>query len=78
VALVKRFDGEWPERFADEIFRYLSIPAREFPDASRQFAQPEVTRESFLELADQFRSPHLWRKGSNGWELRHTVWNDRE
>jgi N-acetyl sugar amidotransferase len=78
VALVKRFDGEWPERFADEIFRYLSIPAREFPDASRQFKRPEVTRESFLELADQFRSPHLWRKGPDGWELRHTVWNDQE
>jgi N-acetyl sugar amidotransferase len=78
VALVKRFDGEWPERFAEEIFRYLSIPEREFPVASRQFAQPEVTKESFLELADQFRSPHLWRKGNNGWELRHTVWNDRD
>jgi 23S rRNA U2552 (ribose-2'-O)-methylase RlmE/FtsJ len=35
VALVKRYDGEFPERFADEIFRYLSIPAKEFPQASR-------------------------------------------
>ena len=34
VALVKRFDGEFPERFADEIFRYLSIPEKEFPQAS--------------------------------------------
>jgi len=78
VALVKRFDGEWPARFADEIFKYLSIPEREFPVASRQFAEPEMTQESFLELADKFRSPHLWRKGAEGWELRHTVWNDRE
>ena len=35
VALVKRFDGEFPERFAEEIFRYLSIPEKEFPVASQ-------------------------------------------
>src|SRR5262249_18521501 len=27
MALVKRFDGEFPERFADEILHYLSLPA---------------------------------------------------
>lgn len=31
IALIKRFDGEYPERFADEIFSYLSIPIKEFP-----------------------------------------------
>lgn len=74
VALVKRFDGEWPERFADEIFRYLSIPPEQFPAAAKQFAQPVMTRESFLELADGFRSPHLWRHDADGWHLRHNVW----
>ena len=74
VALIKRFDGEWPERFAEEIFRYLSIPEREFPKAHTQFAQPEMTRESFLALADTFRSPHLWTKADGEWVLRHTVW----
>lgn len=73
VRLVRRFDGEFPERFADEIFRYLSIPEREFPKAARAFARPEMTRASFLELADKFRSPHLWRRDSDGWRLRHTV-----
>lgn len=76
VALVKRFDGEWPERFAEEIFRYLSIRPEEFPEASRRFERPVVTRESFLELADGFRSPHLWRKDEDGWRLRHTVWEE--
>jgi len=75
VALVKRFDGEWPERFCEEIFRYLSMPASEFPVASTQFAEPIVTRESFLRLADTFRSPHLWEKTDAGWQLRHTVWS---
>jgi N-acetyl sugar amidotransferase len=74
VALVKRFDGEWPERFAQEIFDYLSISPREFPVASTQFERPRVTRESFLELADRFRSPHLWRRDGDHWQLRHVVW----
>ncbi len=76
VALVKRFDGEFPERFAEEIFRYLSIPANELPKASKQFADPIMTRESFLRLADKFRSPHLWKQEGGQWKLRHTVWQD--
>lgn len=75
VALVKRYDGEWPERFADEVFRYLSIEPKEFPVASKQFERPTVTRESFLQLADKFRSPHLWHKVDGEWRLRKTVWN---
>lgn len=74
VALVKRFDGEWPERFADEIFRYLSIPEKEFPKASRMFEEPTLTRDYFMALADRFRSPHLWKQEGGKWVLRHTVW----
>lgn len=77
VALVKRFDGEWPERFADEIFAYLSMPPKQFSAASRMFEHPVMTRDYFLELADTFRSPHLWRKTADGWELRHRVWDER-
>ena len=75
VALVKRFDGEFPERFAAEIFRYLSLNKREFPKAFDRFKRPEMTRESFDELCDSFRSPHLWEKTSAGWRLRHAVWH---
>ena len=74
VALVKRFDGEFPERFAEEIFRYLSIDEKEFPVAHKMFEQPTMTRESFMQLADKFRSPHLWTKESGEWQLRHNVW----
>lgn len=76
VALVKRFDHEFPERFADEIFRYLSIPANEFPEASRMFEQPIMTRDYFARLADTFRSPHLWKWEDEQWKLRHAVWHD--
>ena len=74
VALVKRFDGEFPTRFADEIFRYLSLPAHEFPNASKMFEQPIMDMEYFMALADRFRSPHLWQY-VDGWSLRATVGN---
>jgi N-acetyl sugar amidotransferase len=75
VALVKRYDGEWPARFADEVFAYLSINSKEFPVASTQFEQPIMTHASFMQLADKFRSPHLWHKQAGEWRLRKTVWN---
>ena len=76
VALVRRFDHEFPERFADEIFRYLSVPPEEFPEASRMFERPIMDREYFLLLADQFRSPHLWVHEHGNWKLRHAVWHE--
>lgn len=73
VALVKKFDGEFPARFADEIFAYLSLPEKQFPQASHMFAQPTIDREYFMALADRFRSPHLWSQEGGCWRLRHTV-----
>lgn len=74
VALVKRFDHEFPERFAEEIFKYLSINDKEFPVASKMFEQPIMDREYFRVLTDQFRSPHLWCFDNGQWKLRNTVW----
>ena len=74
VALVRKFDGEFPERFAEEIFAYLSIDPKHFPKASAALAEPLMTRARFLALADEFRSPHLWKKDETGWQLRHAVW----
>ena len=73
VALVRRFDGEWPERFAEQIFDYLTIWTSEFPVASQRFTQPTMTREYFKELANSFRSPHLWVGEGGEWRLRHQV-----
>lgn len=56
VALVKKFDGEFPDRYFKEIMEYL-----------------EIKPEHFLELCDQFRSPHLWIKENNNWKLRYQV-----
>lgn len=59
VALVKKFDGEFPDKYFNEIMDYLEIDSDYFK----------------TELTDKFRSPHLWNKDSNGnWKLRHTVY----
>ncbi len=75
VALVKRFDGEWPARFDEEIFRYLSLPSTEFPVASQMFEQPIIDRAYFDNLTDSFRSPHLWARINGEWKLRHNVFD---
>lgn len=74
IALVKRFDHEFPERFIDELFSYLSISERDFPVASRMFENPIMDREYFRLLSDRHRSPHLWYHEENSWKLRHPVW----
>jgi N-acetyl sugar amidotransferase len=74
VDLVRRYDGEFPTRFAEACFNYMSLPKKEFPIASRMFECPLVSREYFDMLTDHFRSPHLWKKTIEGWKLRHTVW----
>lgn len=76
VALVKRFDGEFPERFAEEIFRYLSLPTTEFPEASKMFDQPIMDRAYFDALTDRFRSPHIWQNENGQWKVRRQVFHD--
>ncbi len=59
VALVKRFDGEWPRLYERDIFEYLNVPG---------FLP--LDRDGILSMSDRFRSEHLW----SGRELRHKVW----
>jgi N-acetyl sugar amidotransferase len=75
VALVKKFDHEYPHRFEDELFRYLSLEKREFPIASEMFEHSIMDREYFTLLTDKFRSPHLWINEMGTWKLRHPVWD---
>jgi len=59
IALVKKFDGEFPDRYFNEIMEYLDI-------------NPEYFRN---ELKDKSRAPHLWgRDEKRIWQLRHNVW----
>jgi N-acetyl sugar amidotransferase len=57
VQLVKKFDGEFPDRYFNDLMTYL-----------------EMKPERFMELCDENRSQHLWKKEDGTWKLRHTVW----
>jgi N-acetyl sugar amidotransferase len=76
VALVKKFDHEFPERFIDELFGYLSLPPKEFPVASQKFENPIMNREYFDLLTNTFRSPHIWKYDSGSWSLRNPIFNN--
>ncbi|MEY8333915.1 N-acetyl sugar amidotransferase [Lachnospiraceae bacterium 47-T17] len=76
VALVKKYDGEWPARFEGELMRYLSIDPEHFPEASRMFEQPLMDKEYFMHLCDRFRSPHIWKYVNGEWLLRSTVYGE--
>lgn len=73
VMLIQRYDGEFPERFADELMAYLSLPKAEFPRASEMFESPIIDRDYFHALSNRFRSPHLWLYENGKWRLRRTV-----
>ena len=46
------------------------FPERYFPDVLDYM---NIERDEFLEIADRFRSPHLWRRSADRWVLRHQV-----
>ena len=73
ISLVKRYDGEYPARFQDEILKYLSIPEELYPRASRLFERPIIDSRYFQKLADNFRSPHIWQFSDGNWSLRNSI-----
>ena len=76
VALVNKFDGEFPNRWSEEIFKYLSINEREFPKAFSCFEKPIFDSYYYETLSEKFRSPHLWNwSEKKGWSLRKTVFD---
>ena len=74
IALIKRFDGEYPKRFESEVFQYLSITEKEFPKAYKNFKNPTLDYDIFSDLTGKFRSPHLWKKENEKWILRKPIY----
>lgn len=56
VALVNRFDGEFPDKYFRDVMDYIGLD-----------------QEEFMELCDQFRSPHLWENVNGEWKLRYRI-----
>jgi N-acetyl sugar amidotransferase len=77
IALVHRFDHEYPERFAEEMFRYLSLPKNEFPEVSKMFENSIMDREYFRLLTNKFRSPHIWYIENSEWKLRNSLTSEK-
>lgn len=73
VALVRRFDGERPTRFLNELLNYLTVDPRLGPGVRSQFTDPDMTEQLFDATVDSFRSPHLWFREGESWTLRHQV-----
>lgn len=59
VALVRRYDQEFPSKYFEEFLRYI-----------------DISEEQFHATVDQFRSPHLWSRDGDDWQLKHAVWHD--
>ena len=37
-----------------------------------------LSESEFHNILDKFRSPHLWEKVDDDWELKHAVWHNQE
>lgn len=59
VALVRRYDGEFPKKYFPEFLAYLGINEEDFND--------------IIDLYRGL-SPHLWKKSAGEWKLTHNVW----
>jgi len=60
--LIKKYNGEYPDRWFEDLKNYLTINPNKYPSTRKFFENPTFTKEYFNELCDKFRSPHLWRK----------------
>ncbi len=59
IALIKRFDGEFPEQYILDCCDYMGISLTRYHD-----------------IIEKFRSPHLWQKKFDKWELVNPIWKE--
>ncbi len=76
MALVQKYDGEFPSRWANEVFSYLSIDKKNYPNFSKLFEEPIFDHKYYDLLSDNFRSPHLWKWEDQSWKLRYTTFDE--
>ena len=56
VALVQKYDGEFPSKYFADFLQYCKI-----------------SEDEFWQVIDNNRSPHLWDRNDDGWDLRFKV-----
>ncbi len=76
LSLAAKYDGEYPTRFEDEVFEYLSMNMESISGLDF-FKQKDLNREYLFELSNKFRQEHIWKKdSSNKWELRNKIYKE--
>jgi hypothetical protein len=63
--LIKKYNGEFPDRWFDDISKYLTINPNKFPKIQNFFTEYNFNKDYFMSICDKFRSPHLWKKENN-------------
>ena len=58
ISLVKRFDGEFPDRYFDEVMKYIEMEPTYFHELCDKFRSPHLWGKDEL----------------NNWKLMHNVW----
>ncbi len=58
VALIKRFDGEFPKIYLNDCLEYM-----------------QISKQKFMDIIENARTPHLWNKKYGKWELKTPIWN---
>ncbi|WP_295234450.1 N-acetyl sugar amidotransferase [Sediminibacterium sp.] len=59
VSLVSRFDGEFPDRYFEDVMKYIDMKPEHFHDLCDKFRSPHL----------------WGKDASGEWKLRHNVWN---
>ena len=50
IKLVNQFDGEYPTRFENELFEYLSMDQKNFPRAHKLFEKSDNDKKIFYKI----------------------------
>jgi N-acetyl sugar amidotransferase len=58
VALVKRFDGEFPDKYFDDVMKYIEMEPEHFHELCNKFRSPHL----------------WGKDENNNWKLRHNIW----
>lgn len=57
VSLIRRFDGEFPEKYLSSCLSYM-----------------DINEQTFHDVIDKNRTPHLWLKENGEWKLRQPIY----
>jgi N-acetyl sugar amidotransferase len=58
VALVKRFDGEFPDKYFEDVMKYIEMEPEHFHELCNKFRSPHL----------------WGKDENNNWKLRHNIW----